>query len=467
MQEIEQHKSGKLVLDFSEIRIEQLASANPIVYEGAGTITHIDGHHLKLKMFVERAQPERWSTFHAEIIAIETGGVSGTLFPPNSYFKLTATDLSGRHWICSSLRTRTTFDNNGKEILVQAGLSELTCELPGYAASKTDTIKLHFPLEVDFPSNSLTRVETNVGESREIRSTTLDVAEHEFGDWKFLVTQKEGWTVFELHSPTAKLPALFEVRVCEALSYTFGWDCRPAIIEKHYGGENTFTLRSFAELEVERHAYPPNINSHYDPTDSYWLLFYRYLLKACEATSDDWHPISMQVFPTLRLGKLSLDAQCLIMSVAVEGLIGVAFKTVAPVPTDISAEKKALLDLVTKSTLPEAFKNRVNNWTKGMDGIRPIDKLYHLASQGVFPKEFAENWKNLRDSRAHGKTMSAQEIDLVLRRIHVVRTLLHQLVFLAIDFQGTYTDYASPGWPSKPFNHRMLEDGTGAGIPAP
>ncbi len=94
-----------------------------------------------------------------------------------------------------------------------------------------------------------------------------------------------------------------------------------------------------------------------------------------------------------------------------------------------------------------------------MSNKRPRDTLYALAETGHVEQSYVDAWEYLRNRHVHPKLKDLQkpspvDYQKLLDHIHRVETLLRQLTFYLIGYEGPFTDYGVHGkhaFPSKQY----------------
>jgi hypothetical protein len=75
------------------------------------------------------------------------------------------------------------------------------------------------------------------------------------------------------------------------------------------------------------------------------------------------------------------------------------------------------------------------------------DLLVELQKAAAINRELVEVWANWRHIMAHGDREAQRELPRLYRVCDAHITLLYQLYFHAIGYQGIYSYFALPGWP--------------------
>lgn len=92
---------------------------------------------------------------------------------------------------------------------------------------------------------------------------------------------------------------------------------------------------------------------------------------------------------------------------------------------------------------------------------RPEDILYVLAANEYVEKNYLKMRRKLRNRHIHPTLKDLKKPDAIdyqklLDQIHCVETLLRQLTFYLIDYEGPFTDYGVHGKHTFPSKHYPL-----------
>jgi hypothetical protein len=136
----------------------------------------------------------------------------------------------------------------------------------------------------------------------------------------------------------------------------------------------------------------------------------------------------------------------LVYSVAVESVLGLVR---SPYEPDASAEvfaecRDRLLTVLGEDPAPEHVRKRLQGLLENASQVRPVDHLHALANAGAITPGLVRVWKRVRGATAHGGVpvdldKSPEELVLLVEQ---VATLLYELVFHLIGYEGLYATYA-------------------------
>ena len=84
------------------------------------------------------------------------------------------------------------------------------------------------------------------------------------------------------------------------------------------------------------------------------------------------------------------------------------------------------------------------------------DKLYYFQQKNLVAEENVSAWKKLRPKHVHPnesnpRNWTPEHIQQLFDRLNGVTTLMYQVVFSLIEYQGTFSDYGTRDYPIKEF----------------
>lgn len=438
------HAEKTLTIDCPNIEIWQRGVDAPISVAGSGVISQSENGGLKLKMFVAETTP-------GEIQKIEESKKNdlkaGQIIPDHAYFSMAAHAVNGEVWSCESFMPSIQYSLDMRNLVISGGLGQveskhhLGCEVKGASTS------MLFPFLLEYPCNGITKIETIVAGRMSGSSTSVNVATFKCEDIEYIVRRDDEWTVLTINKNSGEFQGNHEVRICEALSFAFDLEFNPAVITSFCPGESRKVLRSYDDTTSQKSSHPPLSGNQPKLDGEVWLIFEKYLKHVASYTKPYWHPLTGHVMSVLRASRASLDAQALSLAVAVEGLLKLKFKGLGKPTSEILGQIERLQHLIEESDLDAGFKKRLEGTISSLKSPRPKDILHELAVTGEIRESLAKTWGILRNAHAHADSQDPEKIAELLKECQIVRTLLNELVFIVIGYEGSYTDYSTEDWP--------------------
>lgn len=257
-----------------------------------------------------------------------------------------------------------------------------------------------------------------------------------------------------------------------------------------------------------------NIDKPHDSQDTnvvicheshFWFLYEQYFAYVFNSsTSDAVHEFSGWMIRLIEVGPHSLEAQILTAVVAVESITKKLFKQKEASSADnlkkqtdiveayheeeetsFSNLLKSIRTIVTSlfkhkeassadelriqaDTVESWLKEKENDFSdsfmkrcKGFLGsirkneTRAIDNLYKLRDENLLDEELVKSWKKLRNSAAHGSFIKSNKRSDYIQHYENVHVLFFQLIFLAIGYEGPFSNYSKDNWPTENFDKRL------------
>ncbi len=251
--EIQQYLERSFAIDCPRMVLRQNAESDARVYEGPGTIYQSDEGELLFKLYSGGARD-------VGMLARMFGPGSlkaGEIIPRTEYFTLEATSMKGARW-----RSDFVLPEFSQGVLggpVATGyLYELskTIEDP-HLKSDSSQVSLRFGREFAFPGNT-----------RKTTKTFLNDVERSFsGDWtssamfraaelEFEFRRDEGSVFVSAGWNKASLPPHLDLRICEALEFTFFQHERWVMRVVSEANQYITTLRPFPK-PLKKSSLPP------------------------------------------------------------------------------------------------------------------------------------------------------------------------------------------------------------------
>jgi hypothetical protein len=371
------------------------------------------------------------------------------------FYNLDATARDGTHWTAARLRLAPHWDATDLTVLVHGQIQSMTAHLK--LPQERHYLRLHFFEEYDVPLHLTSEVVENGG-----RYITLDRAEFEACGWNFEVRKRNrsGDTVVELTSSTA-FPVALDLRIQEALQYitakTAIWRARL----QSEGDELHLELAIPWRRSARTQFWPPISPISICFRENGWKLFSRYLSYVIQKTKGTyWNPVAYHLYNVCEATASSIDAWAAAVSIAVE-----AVASLIEVEDDgqkrkvlAAFQERACKWLSDQSDLTD-IADRAKGLIASMSKTRPEDTMYVLAGKGYVEKAYIKAWRKLRNRHVHPTVKDLKKPILgdsqkLLDQILRVETLLRQLTFYLIGYEGPFTDYGVHGkhdFPSKSY----------------
>lgn len=452
-EEIDLYMDRGFSIECPQMVLHQNIETSPAAYEGPGSIYQTPDGELVFKFYARTK-----GDFRAlgRLLGSNAPQV-GQIISRDQYFSLKAISMRGEEWLGERILPDVSQGVKGDQI-VTGSLYELVKRVDDPRTHNEEAyVSLNFAERFDFPGNT----------PRTTRTFLKDIQTSFSGDWSSAVFPA-GRLQFELHkhrgtvflsasSKSAVLPANLDMRICEALEFTFFVPARWVVRETRDGARYTAALRPFPKVKATQSGRPPIKFSSAPSESDVWRLFAKYLDYVLPHVESRWHPLSEDVHIVVTGDAGSLDAGLLALSVAVEGALVVGFPNLATPDDRLRQQIAAATKLVCDSKLDASFKDRLKGSLAAMNTPRAKDKLRALVDMGLIRKELMDCWASIRNSTVHASDVHPAEISELYGRYQSALTLFNELVILIIGYTGQYTDYSALAWPRRNFDKTFQE----------
>ncbi len=445
--------TGSVLIDCPRITVRQLAEKKPQVFNGRGMLSLLAGEEFQLRMYVNDDCIDQHHPIEEFLRMAQC--VSGEVIPPEEYFELSATDISGFEWSCGKIQAKI---HGGCHGIVITGrlIDVLRHRMSGLTATLPSLMSMFFFDNLQIPFNQFVLTQSTSGE-RTLSSKILpEFARFDAGDFHFEIQKAEpekGSTILRVSSSIQSLPDGIETRVEESLRYLTLNPIHWCIVDKRVGDTREVAIvpRRVAQSPIFDE---PLDHSRQDCAVDFWRLFVAYFQHVVSHPEpQNYHPLSAQLFHVISAETRQLDLLGLLVSVAVEGVLNCEFADLAK-PSDVF---KTSLDQIGKSIrrlrcADAKLAARLQGVLTPMKSSRPKDKLKVLEDTGVITKDMVKKWEKLRNTTAHAAVrVDPAETQAMLTQCYIVYTMLNRLIFQAIGYSGKYQDFSTLGWPIEEF----------------
>jgi hypothetical protein len=417
-------------------------------FEGQGYIRQADDGSLIFKIYVTKYDAKPLKHLDAMF-----NSAAGELHSDEMFYDLEAIAHDGTRWTASRILPVPHWDMTDQTVLMHGKMQSVTADLD--MPQRQHHLVLHFFEEYQVPLHRMSEAERHGN-----RYYTRDRAEFTALHSEFVVRVRDGSgdTVFEIASDKP-FPTAFDLRVQEALQYitakTAIWRVRLQSTDKRMELELASPWRKSSRTQFSPPLGP--ISAHF--MEHGWKLFEKYLAYVVEKTDGThWNPVAYHLYNACEATANSLDAWAIGVSVAVEAVSGL----ISVSDDKQKAERIALYQERARKWLEDQkdladIADRARGQINAMSNKRPQDTLYALAETGHAEKSYVDAWEYLRNRHVHPKLSDLQkptsvDYQKLLDHIHRVETLLRQLTFYLIGYEGPFTDYGVHGkqaFPSK------------------
>lgn len=445
-------RNRSLELDCSRIELRSNDNDASCSVQGPGVIRMVE-ERLVFKMFA-----------NAEVPAQLPGVKTGELIPKQHFWQLVAVDMKGRRWAC---------DN----ILPESNISSSRCDPPGIVVTgnlwqiegrfdqplpQAGCVTIDIPGDFRVPLRGVTKmVSTNKTTGLQLSSSKLDSMSLRAGGSEITVEKHSEFLRFNVLAQQP--PPAVEIRISEAFQFVTArptwWEvCRFSSHNDEY-----VRIRPRERLSREPHFQPPfKTISHED----FWKLFakyYEFVLRKQSVRA--WHPISAFIEEICEASAGSVSLHGLVLAVAIEGIVEFATPEQGQAPESFTKVVSQLHNYMSKwpgfnedshgdglsAEERSVMKNRALGTLSQLTSVRAKDRLLALEELGVIDRSLITNWQQLRNASAHGKSSMGLPTQDELDRIDKAQALLYRLIFHAIGYSGSFTDYGQQGWPQAVF----------------
>jgi hypothetical protein len=447
--EIELFRDGDLELDCSEMELVQDVAENPTLYRGPGYIRQDPEGQIRFKIYTSEARNPPPAGGGGRT------GVEGRIVAGHDYFTLAATDGNGRKWVAGGvLPASIRRAESGAVITAHGHVHSLATTESSEVFFTTSGLKLHFFEEIAFPCNAPTSFYRDTGDGKEWTGSSNDHVRLSSAGCEIVIHRGDGFVTVSVE-PGAKLPPQLETRITEALQFVLARTLWCRAVEYRVGNDRTTKLISARTVSAHTRLPEPvdlaSVAGHRDV----WLLFDAYFRYILSYTKPGWHPCAVHLHAACEASANSIEAYALGLAVAVEGMTNTLF---AHSGKRDALYKSVIGDLCAyvgkwsptcQPELVDELRPRLEGFRSQLLGLRPIDRMYAIARDGVIDERYIKPWSNLRNKSTHAGEPGSRTYQELVDRVLTAAVLMYEMVFHAIGYKGRYTDYSTYGFPAR------------------
>lgn len=408
-------------------------------FVGPGSLTRDDDGQLRLKVY---APADARAAFGL------VDGPAGTLVPRQDLFELNATDMDGYSWQSEGIWPDASVSMPTGLAVLTGDISRLSGRRPPISSGKCH-LKLAFRTDATFPTNQREQTERKIGENVVSAKYSRSAAEFDvdsrhvrvYRDGDLLVLQVTGQWLPDSAETLAS-------HVSSAMQFMIGRRLLPEVITSASRNGQTQIIQSVMRVRMQPKVEPPRHWRNAADESITWEIFHsflRYLQSVPDGTARELCRWTAEVIDT---GRAPLEVSSLVLSVAVEGIVGL-LQGKETVDERVLADIEQAVKVASQAGFPESLRPRIVGAIRSMKQLRARDYLERLVARGELPEEQLNAWKALRNSSAHADASEGDWVAPTVRRTSIVLAMFYRLVFMLIQYRGPYTDYSEIGWPER------------------
>lgn len=311
-------------------------------------------------------------------------------------------------------------------------------------------MEIWFPGSIDIPCNAGTETVTLIGGERRNRLLQLNAARFETNDFTIEILKEKNWLKLHAVSASSLFTDSITNGILESLQFVLARPLEWSIMQVHQGKERVTKIKDSLKNEIPRRGRPPIHPREPSHNKQVWDLFDKYFTYALSQNRKSTSSIFSHLWPILLARSSSFPTEVLTLGIALEGILKEHFDKKVPEAT-IKEQICKARQIISQSDLTNNVKTRILGFIPSLQHPRTKDQLYSLQERSLINEQLIKAWEELRNRAAHAGQIDPEKAQHYIDRCHAVTALLHQLIFLAIGYNGIYTDYSSYGFPQKEF----------------
>jgi hypothetical protein len=312
---------------------------------------------------------------------------------------------------------------------------------------------LFIPGSFEIPANYITEKVTTrsplarSADEEEIgRSSIIDTWILDIERFKVTVQTSQPGLTITAEPKGGLLPGGFDTRLEETLWFVLAHPCRWLLKMERRGGQGTTSIRSRTSIDVKSKL-PPPVDWDYIPVECVTMLFQHYLAYIQQYSEPRYHPTSVNVLQVLRASTLSIEAEALALSVAIESLLNRDYADCGKPTADDCTQVELLEQLINDSTLLDHIKRRALGAVSRLKSTNAGSCLRQMvAHTDHLSTDLIAAWEKIRNATAHGREIEGP-YEEILRLCDKAYVLFAILIFNRIGYTGEYKNAGVTGRP--------------------
>ncbi len=278
--------------------------------------------------------------------------------------------------------------------------------------------------------------------------------------WKYdiLFWVHDGETHLQLNSNRKKKTHndKIENRAIEALEFVLGtpveWNIK-RVYDSKMRRVHIRLVPSYHSVRIQQ----PYLDNWIPGTPAFsrfWKLYDQYLRHILKDTQTGYSEMGylLRNLAFLRSIKHDISTYGLYLSIVIERVVNGSFRRKfrdSSMETVLPVIKNAVEEVLSEE--PPELRNRILSHIGNLKRKDESTKrtLLRLDREGKIQKQRIDSWSNLRNKFAHGEKVTFNQ--KLVSDLGNMETLLFQLLFMQIGYQGLYRDYGQLGYPLKEY----------------
>jgi hypothetical protein len=426
-------KEGTLDLICPKMKLLRCPGYHEVALEGTGAIRSDNLGRLYFRLVA----PFKGVVHEA----LQPSKPPGELLAPNDYVMLSATDEYGREWRSDPMIVNLDNQIPLPNWRVRKSISRL-------AYTKTVEKSDHSSVEILVPNSPLLPLDTvtqtvkKVDERETAWTRSFDHHTHHIGDAEVMFrSEDDNWLSVRASCRNAFMPTWAGL-LCQSIGFVTAQTIRPVIITRSFHEREDIGLFSGPFLRLESRMPGPVRVSGLDKAGHFWRLlelFFNYLeQRGLEAST-----LIEEIEGVRRGSQGSFQTSCLTLAVGIESIAKLLLKDARP-PKLGSDVIQSLVDHMKTWAGDCNVKKRAQKALERLTETSAADFLYAWAKRTDTPDSLVDGWKNLRNPRAHGKAIDAEQAghDLYYGSVE----LMYRVIASALGYDGPILPTSQRGW---------------------
>ena len=426
----------RLSINLTDIVLTQLGEDAPKTRSGTGALSREADGILRLQMTLTHGLTlQELDTFRDRVHK------AGQLLGDSEFYRMDATDFTGRSWSCERIRIAEHIDfqvtphavtivgvvyrlESKPEARQDARLDAITIAVPGQ-------LKLRYPVfEEDGRDGG--------------RNSRMDIQLDDGSALRLL--QREGYFLIQITNAGGALRREAATHAAEAVAIAAGLDTQWVYRRAEFGATAQTEVVSMA-LEDEGRTMIAPLSS--DAPEGF-TEFVRGYVKLCEAGHTTYYGYWQKVFEAYQAG---FSVAALPIAVSVEGLVNDFFPELRVETSEVVKAVSDMAKHLESSGVAAELVIRGQGALNSIKGKNVLAALKRLASDNWFDEALIWNWHYVRNKSAHGGNLTREQeregLQEVINKVFGCLQLFYQLLLIRMSYRGVFQDLAQHGFPPR------------------